>query len=240
MKNLFVIPTMGMSTLYKRDDLGTYHIGPFDLCLTGDLLRTNQYVYVTNDEDINENDYIITKDGRLVQVSYLLSEDLIGGTKVVMTNDLELIESGIQQIGDLFFRWFVKNPSCEVVSIYKNGGHYDGAMEFYIDVFYGITIPKEERKKNWSESDERVRIKEEKKLREAFDKIYDSIDFREFDFASFKLGVKWEQEQNKKKYSEEEVLILLHERDVHNMHYPSTFNKGWKTPKEWLELIKNK
>jgi hypothetical protein len=94
--------------------------------------------------------------------------------------------------------------------------------------------------KFWAESDERVRIKEEKKLREEFDEIYDSIDFREFDFASFKLGVKWEQEQNKKKCSEEEVLILLHERDVHNMHYPSTFNKGWKTPKEWLELIKNK
>jgi hypothetical protein len=36
-------------------------------------------------------------------------------------------------------------------------------------------------------------------------------------------------------YSEEEVLILLHERDVHNMHYPSTFNKGWKTPKEWFK-----
>lgn len=117
MKNLFVIPTMGMSTLYKRNDLGTYHIGPFDLCLTGDLLRTNQYVYVTNDEDINDNDYIITKDGRLVQVSYLLSEDLIGGTKVVMTNDPKLIEDGVQGIEEKFFDWFIDNPSCEKVEI---------------------------------------------------------------------------------------------------------------------------
>ena len=113
MKNLFVIPTMGMSTLYKRNDLETYHIGPFDLCLTGDLLRTNQYVYVTNDEDINDNDYIITKDGRLVQVSYLLSEDLIGGTKVVMTNDPTLIGDGVQGIEEKFFDWFIKAYSIK-------------------------------------------------------------------------------------------------------------------------------
>ena len=117
MKNLFVIPTMGMSTLYKRNDLGTYHIGPFELCLTGDLLRTNQYVYVTNDEDINDNDYIITKDGRLVQVSYLLSEDLIGGTKVVMTNDPTLIGEGVERISETFFDWFVDNSDCEEVEI---------------------------------------------------------------------------------------------------------------------------
>jgi len=32
-------------------------------------------------------------------------------------------------------------------------------------------------------------------LEESFDRIYNSIDFTEFDFASFKLGAKWQQEQ---------------------------------------------
>jgi PHP family Zn ribbon phosphoesterase len=33
-------------------------------------------------------------------------------------------------------------------------------------------------------------------IEEAFDRIYNSIDFTEFDFTSFKLGVKWEQQSS--------------------------------------------
>ncbi len=40
-------------------------------------------------------------------------------------------------------------------------------------------------------------------LEEAFDRIYNSIDFTEFDFASFKFGAKWQQE---KMYSEEDMI----------------------------------
>lgn len=50
-------------------------------------------------------------------------------------------------------------------------------------------------------------------------------------------GLKWQQERS---YSEQEVLKLLHKRGVHNMHYPSTFNKGWETPEEWFEKFKKK
>jgi hypothetical protein len=52
-------------------------------------------------------------------------------------------------------------------------------------------------------------------------------------------GAKWQQEQDKNKYSEEEVLVLLHKRDKHNIDNPNTF-KGWKTPKEWFEQHKKK
>jgi hypothetical protein len=58
-------------------------------------------------------------------------------------------------------------------------------------------IVSKEPSKFVEESNERFRIREEKKLKEAFDEIYNSIDFTEFDFASFKLGVKWEQERNR-------------------------------------------
>ncbi len=43
-------------------------------------------------------------------------------------------------------------------------------------------------------------------LEEAFDRIYNSIDFTEFDFTSFKIGAKWQDEQDKNKYSEEDMI----------------------------------
>jgi len=49
-------------------------------------------------------------------------------------------------------------------------------------------------------------------------------------------GAKWQAER---RYSEEEVLVLLHKRDKHNMDNPNTFN-GWLTPKEWFKQFKKK
>jgi hypothetical protein len=102
-------------------------------------------------------------------------------------------------------------------------------------------VVSKEPSKFWSESDERVRIKEEKKLREAFDEIYDSIDFREFDFASFKLGVKWGQQQDENKYSEEDM------RDAHQMGAIFAYGKKEVTREDrvkhfegWFNQIKNK
>lgn len=62
-----------------------------------------------------------------------------------------------------------------------------------------------------------------------------NINALEFEIAALKSLIQDMDATIKSKYSEEEVLILLHERDVHNMHFPSTFNKGWKTPKEWFK-----
>ena len=76
----------------------------------------NQHIYITSNlEDIKENDYIITKDGALVQVSYLLSKDLEEASKVVLTTNQDLINDGVQAIDNDFLNWFVKNPSCDEV-----------------------------------------------------------------------------------------------------------------------------
>ena len=95
-----------------------------------------QHIYITSYEDINENDYIITKDGRLVQVSYLLSKDLEGASKVILTTDQDLIKDGVQSIPDEFLEWFVKNPSCEGVDVYN-----DKSVGYEYD-HYSIIIPK--------------------------------------------------------------------------------------------------
>ena len=239
------------------------------------------HIYITSDEEIKEGDWCLDKfnqrwkleDKKLIAfdskgIKRFSTDNILGHEckKIILTTDQDLIKDGVQSIDDEFLEWFVQNPSCEEIEVYKSGGHYDGAMEFYIDVFYSITIPKEERKKNFYCGDEvdygdqcseqcvqcvnatgvdygylphedpkpfkhevKSIPKEEiigkrlekyserfdndkspignpdtwgkrlvdETIEEAFDRINNSIDFTEFDFASFKLGVKWEQERNK-------------------------------------------
>jgi hypothetical protein len=110
MKNVHILPTDKPSRIsFVKDKLVLFNT-------EGEGSMTH-HIYITSDEDINENDYIITKDGRLVQVSYLLSKDLEGASKVVLTIDQDLIKDGIQAIDDEFLEWFVNNPSCEEVEI---------------------------------------------------------------------------------------------------------------------------
>ena len=75
-------------------------------------------------------------------------------------------------------------------------------------------------------------------LEEAFDKIYNSIDFTEFDFASFKLGAKWQQERM---YSEEDLISFAH------FYFQEEFNSSMQTSNstkdifnKWFEQFKKK
>lgn len=114
-KNLYLLLTEKPSRLWKNNLLQ----GKLELSnhvLIGS--NTAQHIYITcHNEDINENDYVITKDGRLVQISYLLSKDLKGASKIILTTDPELIQDSIQAIDNEFLEWFVKNPSCEEIEI---------------------------------------------------------------------------------------------------------------------------
>jgi hypothetical protein len=67
------------------------------------------------DEYITDGIEVIKSTPKLVNAQGLV--DRRDWKKIVMTNDLELIEDGVQQIGDLFFRWFVLNPSCIKVEV---------------------------------------------------------------------------------------------------------------------------
>ena len=117
----------------------------------------NELYIISDNENINENDYIITKDDRLIQVSYLLSKDLEGASKVILTTNALLIKDGVQAIDDEFLEWFVKNPNCEQISVeevYFHGSGYYKASELSEDERekysfmkeYKINIPKKETK----------------------------------------------------------------------------------------------
>jgi lipoate-protein ligase A len=114
MKNIHTLPTDKPSRLHFTEFFEELVFTPKYEKLDG----VNIYITSSN-SDINENDYIITKDVKLVQVSYLLSKDLEGASKVILTTDQDLIKDGVQAIDDEFLEWFVKNPSCEEVRIEK-------------------------------------------------------------------------------------------------------------------------
>jgi hypothetical protein len=83
------------------------------------LYKIEDELYIiSNTENVNENCWIIT-NGKLVQVSYLLSDEVAKGNKVILTTNKLLIKDGVQQIDDTFLEWFVENPSCEEVGIEK-------------------------------------------------------------------------------------------------------------------------
>ena len=82
------------------------------------LYKIEDELYIiSNTENISENCWIIT-DGRLVQVSYLLSDEVAKGNKVILTTNKLLIKDGIQEIDDEFLEWFSsKNGNVNFVEV---------------------------------------------------------------------------------------------------------------------------
>jgi hypothetical protein len=112
------------------------------------LYKIDDELYIiSNTENVNENCWIIT-DGKLVQVSYLLSNEVAKGNKIILTTNKLLIKDGVQAIDDEFLEWFVKNPTCESVSVNKQYITPLGdVVDFCYDnerLNYKIIIPQEE------------------------------------------------------------------------------------------------
>lgn len=169
MKNIHVLPTDKPSVLYKRNDLKTYHLGDFDICNPDDKLRTNQNIYITNDEEIKEETYFLEPINNFVLKLKDNSDKLIKSIfptckKIILTTDLELIKDGVQSIDDEFLEWYVKNPSCEEVEVIPylkdiinpltnekfpavQHRHFDETKMIF-RYHYKIIIPKEESKQS--------------------------------------------------------------------------------------------
>lgn len=115
------------------------------------LYKIEDELYIISDtENVNENCWIIT-DGRLVQVSYLLSNEVAKGYKVILTTNKLLIKDGIQAIDNEFLEWFVKNPSCKFVEVQCSGRNCIEEYGCTKEVCNGvkplkIIIPKDEPK----------------------------------------------------------------------------------------------
>jgi len=135
MKNVHLIPTHKPSKLYRT--------GAFILldskAMPHDTIETiNQHIYITNDEKPKAGDWSLYQ-----YKIHKCIEDIIGDEfkKIILTTDQDLIDNGVQDIDTEFLEWFVKNPSCEYVTV------YDGLFENRIWKKY-IIIPKEKQKQH--------------------------------------------------------------------------------------------
>jgi hypothetical protein len=190
MKNIHVLPTDKPSRLCIDNSCDELNYSEIEALSSKHI--TNQHIYITSDLDINENDYIITSDGKLVQVSYLLSKDVDGGLKVIMATDQDLIKDGVQAIDDKFLEWFVKNPSCEFVEVENEMVASKLSSIERWDYEYKIIIPD-----LWGEVFNWLAQEEPKQetLEEAKQRILDSNYLSLNDADIFKMGAEWQRKQ---------------------------------------------
>jgi uncharacterized C2H2 Zn-finger protein len=116
----------------------------------------NQNIYITNDEEIKEGNWVLFTVNDITEIVKVTiinnnSSDSKEGfgygleycKKIILTTDLELIADGVQAIDDEFLEWFFKNPSCESVEIQGKDFSHDKNI---LHIEYKIIIPKEEQK----------------------------------------------------------------------------------------------
>ena len=193
----------------------------------------------------NEDNNIVLDSGSFANINQC--------KKIILTTDQDLIADGVQSIDDKFLEWFVKNPSCEKVKVeiettsiqlpqqQLSENSYDLAFRWINKKVYKIIIPQEESKQETltyteaAKKEERIfnstMVSKQETLEEAAYRL--SAEKFEPNHIGFMLGViegaKWQQEQDKNKYSEEEVLNIIADCD------------GSVTQaKKWFEQFKKK
>ena len=171
MKNIHLLPTDEPSRLSYDFEIKQYYLQDKPLFCKYQHLVENRNIYITSNNEIKDGDdvkdkWVISEYGFIVKADRIENNYLIhsnGGSNylryykfVIITTDQELIEDGVQSIGDEFLEWFVNNPSCEEVEV-KNSEKYtfqhrtDDFKEIvYIDNSIEIDRVKKTSTKNWN------------------------------------------------------------------------------------------
>ncbi len=181
--------------------------------------------------------------------------------KIIITTDPDLIKDGVQEIEDdddddiKFLEWLIKNPTCDFIETILWISDEDDIDEYYdspdeYPSYYEIIIPKEETyiEKGLDYMVDLGESKQEETIEEAAERLYpttidsftdNGLDLSESERLIFTNGAKWQQEQDKNKYSYKEVLTILHNYRNHFELYrnlqvlPNMFF-------EWFEQFKKK
>ena len=145
MKNIYILPTEKPSRIHLwTDEKGTR----LELCeLVYSHTRNTQHLYITSDEEIKLNDYVIQVNFEKTNTQVIrceikfqvnIANDKNGSftkNKIILTTDQDLIKYGVQAIDDNFLEWFVKNPSCEEVEVKKEMYMpFDGKVPFELSL----------------------------------------------------------------------------------------------------------
>jgi hypothetical protein len=261
MKNIHVLPTDKPS---KKGDIVVWN-GLKIWDGIGKPPHHNQNIYITNDEEPKDGDWVfdIFKNSCPVIRQLKTEEEILNVQKtefkIILTDNEDLIKDGVQAIEDGFLEWFVKNPSCEKIEIIKvcsTGRKCDGKGKNCNMVKLKIIIPKEEPNpfelpKTLPDD---VFYKSLESKQESIEKAADimSVDTAKVHPADsyifkqgFLEGAKWQQEQDKNKYSEEDMMKAVKFGELYKSESSkSLFEKRGTTPtevlKKWFEQIKKK
>jgi hypothetical protein len=273
MKNIHILPTDKPSRLihYLKDnswDLFNSPMPKIDNVICQNIYITNDEIVTKYSKGLYFID-IYTGRNDIFSPLYINKDTIAAGKfhaymnngnmckKIIMTTDPILILNGVQSIPDEFLEWFVKNPSCENVEV-------DSYKTIHYTWIYKIIIPKKEPKQPFYCSD-RLELDDNEKcetqcdvcsnkpkqetLEESAERFVEAKQFRteEKDKSRkycFIQGAKWQQEQDKNKYSEEEVEIIIQElmNDVHcgDLCYGDNVIDFKLSPRQWFQKFKKK
>jgi hypothetical protein len=196
-------------------------------------------MYITNEEKFVRDEYItdgievIKATPKLVNAQGLV--DRRDWKKIILTTDQELTKDGVWGIEDGFLEWFVKNPTCEYVELKGYAivlpgescdcdNMCDACKEEVVD---GLTMGQ-------------IPANEETREYDLLQHIKFCLECKN-ESQAIRLIEKYgfvKQEQDKNKYSEEEVLNIILKYEL------AKRNKGiyWsdREVKEWFEQFKKK
>jgi hypothetical protein len=224
MKNIHVLSTDKPSRLVKNGKGLLLVEIPKSYTFFGNTVSAN--IYITSDEEIKEGDWCLDmecfsetrQNWEEVFIYKSVGEDHWDNKKIILTTDQDLIDDGVQAIDDDFLEWFVKNPSCEFVeTIYglfnPMGRQVDpnnlGQNHSQCIWKHKIIIPREEPKQERKRGIIITHVGKQETLEEAAEKWFKEIGGEASFMKAIEFGTKWQQEQEKNKYNEEEVDELL-------------------------------
>jgi hypothetical protein len=200
MKNIHILPTEKPSRLfYNKDGVLELHRLQWR--------KNTQHIYITSDEEIKEGDWFFNRN--FTEIHKCIEIDSNGdllynrinriiskyAKKIILTTDQDLIKDGVWGIEDGFLEWFVKNPSCEYIELKG----------------YAIILPGEscDCDKICSECKPKQETLEEVAENELRKQNWDTtitLPFNGGFIEGFQQGAKWQQEQDKNKFSEEDMI----------------------------------
>jgi hypothetical protein len=141
MKNIHVLPTDKPTGIFQSNNGLQFSIR--NKVRVGVLKGFHIYITSSN-ENCKEVDWWLNTKTNDVDKCTHKSEVLLYNSekyqhikKIILTTDQDLINDGVQYIPDEFLKWYINNPSCEMVDFEK---HWE------IDNWYRIIIPQEEPK----------------------------------------------------------------------------------------------
>jgi hypothetical protein len=178
------------------------------------------HIYITSNEDIKEGAWRCDIELNRIEKGKETGT-FKNWKKIILTTDQDLIKDGVRAIGDDFLEWFVKNPSCESVSVNKQYITPLGdVVDFCYDnerLNYKIIIPKEEPKQDtvgkefYESADKVITVKRQEKKPHSFCETPEeqcTMNYCDENGCQNRVRhlVESKQEQDKKMYSEEDMI----------------------------------